>query len=1108
MLYNSRIFSLCFIIFSTLFLISAGCTKIREFNNFSENIDSVDVARVNDAYLLNTGVLTSRNELVSFTNITTTSGLSGISGNFFAWGDYNNDGFQDLLINGGRLFRNNGLPDYTFTEVTHLTGISGSGNGAWADYDNDGYLDFYCTGTDTLWHNTGAPDYNFEDSTIDAGLERDEYPTTAIGWGDYDLDGYLDMYITNGEDYNDGNPIYFPDFLWHNNGDGTFSNVTLSSGIRNFGGPYYGRGVSWGDYDNDGWPDIYISNYRISPNWLFHNNRNGTFTDIALEKGVAGEESQRMGTTYYAHTVGSAWADLDNDGDLDLFESDLAHKDLYRGPICGDSQLYRNDGPANEYSFTDVRASSGIPEKNIGGGEDELYVGIAIADFDNDGFQDLFIPQIYDLEYSYSYLYRNNGDWTFTNVSDIVGVLVWNTYGGAWCDYNNDGFLDLVTGGKGTAEPNASYEVHLYRNNGNTNSWLHIKLVGHYFNKNAVGVRVRAIAENGLVQVRELEGGMGCHSSQNSMTLEFGFGSYSGTVDLEVIWPSGFIQKLENIGLNQYINIEETNQAPDLQLINVKVLESYPISGDPVTVEASVANMGYISAESANIKFFEGGPGELYGGREIGEEQQIYNLEKFHSTKVSTIWDTSGFYGELDIWAVIESEKPKEIVINNNAMNTSIDIRSTNQPPVARLTVTPINNVYTGDILYFNGANSTDDIAVEFYFFDFGDGNSSNWISNSEIYYQYHSSGKFVVKLMVKDIDDELSTTPAQITLTIKSYAPPNRAPVIDRFTANPMEVYVSETVNLKVIASDPDFDELIYYYSADAGELTSNEHSSIATWHAPAMVGIYTINAQVFDGELYSELVKIEINVIEEQKNKLPVIDEILVSPTLVYTNLEVTIKVLAMDPDTNDELSYTYEPTGGNILGSGATIIWKAPNEPDVYFIKVIVTDTRGLSADDEVMINVLERSYSPKVIDGLVNPSIIKNDKPNSVLFSVNIEDENGLDDIYKVTIDLSPLGGDKDQEMVDNGKFGDITGNDGYYSYEHLVSGGIAAGEKVLKVTVKDYQGNEETYNLKLTIEKGKQNNESSSAFTSGFEGILLIVCAFSIVIFINISKKRK
>jgi hypothetical protein len=1122
-----RIFRALAILFLVVILIGSTTSHSLNYSNIFTEIDKVPIEPDFDSYILvnpslwakdskstsisditKTTLSSTRADLVTFINVTPTVGLNGISGNFFAWGDYNNDGNQDLLVNGGRLFRNNGLPDYTFTEVTQATGITGNGNGAFADYDNDGYLDFYCTGTDTLWHNLGAPDYKFEDATIDAGLTRDEYPTTAVGWSDFDLDGYLDMYITNGEDWNDGNPIYYPDFMFHNKGDGTFTDITSTSGIRNYGGPYYGRGVAWGDYDNDGWPDVYISNYRISQNWLFHNNRNGTFRDLSFEKGVAGEESQRMGVNYYGHTVGSAWADMDNDGDLDLFESNLVHKDLYRGPICGDSQLYSNNGPANDHTFTNMRDGSGIPEKSIGGGEDELFVGIAIADFDNDGFQDIFIPQIYDLDYSYSYLYHNDGDWSFTNVSDDVSVLVWNTYGGAWCDYNNDGFVDLITGGKGSADPNASYEVHLYKNNGNTNSWLQIKLAGKHYNKNAIGVKVKVSASNGLVQIREVEAGMGCHSSQNSIPLEFGFGSYTGTVTVEVTWPSGFVQKLDNVNLNQMLNIEESAQAPDLQFINVKILEDHPVSGNVVTIEASVVNMGFLTSESAIVRFYDGGPGTAQGGTEIADAQEIIDLEKFHSAKVSTVWDTTGYSGERNLWAVIEEVSPGELVINNNAMNKTIFIRAENQAPVARLTANPIKDLYINDIIHFDGSNSTDDIAVELYLYDFGDGNSSGWVADSEIYYQYSKGGKFTSTLKVKDNDEAISKSTASVTLTINSFGEPNQAPVIDRFTANPMEVNVLETVNLKVLATDPDSDELTYHFTASVGELITNQHSSSASWQAPETPGSYTINAKVFDGDLYSEPVKVEIKVIQELKNHIPEIESIQITPTTVVTGSTATIIVLATDPDQNigDSLVYSYDVSGGSISGTGKSVTWLVPNEPDVYFITVTITDTGGLSTEDELMVNVIDPDYEPELSNGLVEPAIIKNNKLTSIVFTINVDDKNGMDDISSVIIDLSPIGGKERQEMYDTGKNGDFNSNDGIYSYEFLVSGGISTGEKVLTVTVRDLMGNEETENLRLTVEAGKTDKEQIGGFLPGFEISILFLCIMICMFYL--SRKNK
>ena len=1045
--------------------------------------------------------------LVSFTNVTPKVGLSGVSGNFFAWGDYNNDGNQDLLVNGGRLFRNNGPNNYTFTEVTSEVGLSGGGNGAWADYNNDGYLDLYCTGNDILWHNQGPPLYNFKDVTIKAGNISNDYPTTAVGWGDYDLDGYLDLYIANGEDWNDGNPIYYPDFLYHNNGNGTFTDVTEQSGIRNFGGPYYGRGVAWGDFDNNGWPDVYISNYRISENWLFFNNRNGTFTNVAHSLGVTGEESQRMGNTYYGHTVGSAWADLDNDDDLDLFESNLVHKDLYRGPICGDSQIYRNNGPENDYTFTDVRESSEVPEKNIGGGEDELYVGIAMGDFDNDGFQDFFIPQIYDLEYSYSYLYHNNGDWTFSNVSDEVGILVWNTYGGAWCDYNNDGFIDLITGGKGSADPNATYEVHLYRNGGNTNSWLQIKLTGGHYNQQGIGVRVK-VTGNGFSQIREVEGGMGCHSMQNSIPLEFGFGSYSDLVEVDVYWPSGFKQHINDVFLNQILEIEEPILAPDLLFINAKVKEEHPIQGDEVTLEASVANMGYMDVYHATVTFYDGNPSLSPSTVTVlGTPQEIFDLDKFHSIKVFTTWDTTGYAGKYDIWAVIEDVEPKELIITNNTFNFSCEIREENELPVAILTATPTEDLLPGAIVNFQGSNSTDDIRVDYFNFNFGDGNSSGWVINSEVKHQYQSSGKFMAELTVKDSDGDNSINSAKVEITIGTLPPPNRPPVINSYSANPKELNPSESSNLKVIASDPDDDEMTYHFSASGGKLSTNIHNSGAIWKAPETEGVYTISVKVSDGELFSNEESIDIAVIRKIENYAPEITEIIISEPEINPKNSTTIKVLANDPNPDDVLSYSYEVIYGRIIGTGPEVSWVAPELPGVYSITVTVTDTGGLYSEKRISITVIEVDYPPEILDAFTEPSTIGNDESTLVLFSVEVSDLNGLDDVYRVTIDLSIIEGDNKQKMYDNGRHGDERANDGIYSYEYVVPEGLEGGTKRLEIIAEDYTNNEDQYELILEIQASKNDTDSGSGLP-GFETHLFLICLVSLIVYLFIFARRK
>ncbi len=551
----------------------ASCLLAALFLASYFSIVSVEVNR-NTAPDLTPGDGPLADDPVTFTNVSEQVGLAGIGGSRFSWADYDNDGDEDLLINGKRLFRNNGAPNWDFTEVTSEAGIYGyTSSGVWADYDNDGWLDFFAAAAmdrwDILWHNNG--DGTFSNVTLEAGNLNDLLPSQSAGWGDYDNDGYVDLYVANYEwtipdPYQSFGTV---DVLWHNNGDGTFTNVTESAGIDDYTSPRQGRGVAWGDYDNDGDLDIYISNYRLVPNYLWENNGDGTFTDRAFDRKVAGNGTLFMGNTYYGHTIGSAWGDIDNDGDLDLFTANLVHKDnewpYVRGLFCDDSKFYQNNGSAENYEFYDIREQAGIPI--IPPGErmydpasgltyyrDELYSSPAFGDYDNDGDLDLFVTQVYYLVHGDSHLFRNNGNSTFTNVTEQAGVKVWNSWGTSWADYDNDGDLDLIV--EGSSYPNPFYEVRLYRNNGSPNTWLKINLRGCWSNWAGIGARV-TVTNGTVTQMREVEGGTGTGSSQNSLPVEFGFDNYTGNVDITIRWPSGLVQDIVGVDLNQTVDVTE-----------------------------------------------------------------------------------------------------------------------------------------------------------------------------------------------------------------------------------------------------------------------------------------------------------------------------------------------------------------------------------------------------------------------------------------------------------------------------------------------------------------------------------------------------------------------
>jgi len=378
---------------------------------------------------------------VDFSNVTDIAGV-GCTGLSFgvAWGDYDNDGDLDLYVanynEANVLYRNNG--DGTFTDVTDEAGVSCRGHSrgvAWGDYDNDGDLDLYVAndGANVLYRNNG--DGTFTDVTSEAGVSCTG-SSCGVAWGDYDNDGDLDLYVAN---------FYEANVLYRNNGDGTFADVTSEAGVGYTG---YSRGVAWSDYDNDGDLDLYVANYEA--NVLYRNNGDDTFTDVTDEAGVG----------YTGSSWGVAWGDYDNDGDLDLYVAN------YEANV-----LYRNNGDG---TFTDVTGQAGV-------GCTGNSRGVAWGDYDNDGDLDLYVANYYGA----NVLYRNNGDGTFTMVGAGVGCTG-NSRGVAWGDYDNDGDLDLYV---------ANDEANvLYRNNGNLNHWLQIRLHGTISNRSAIGTKVKVIA--------------------------------------------------------------------------------------------------------------------------------------------------------------------------------------------------------------------------------------------------------------------------------------------------------------------------------------------------------------------------------------------------------------------------------------------------------------------------------------------------------------------------------------------------------------------------------------------------------------------------------------
>jgi hypothetical protein len=525
-----------------------------------------------------------------FTDIAATAGLTApvvygnpdkkkyileTNGCGIAFFDYDHDGWLDLFVPGGsqlagappgtsnRLYKNN--RDGTFTDVTNKAGLE---RAVWAsgvcigDYNNDGFDDLFlsCWGQNILYRNNGNG--TFTDVTKEAGLLHSK-PEWGAGctFTDYNRDGFLDLFVSTylnfdlktaplpgatenctwkGIAVNCG-PRGLPtgrNFLYRNSGDGTFTDVSESSGIAKVDRRYAMTAVA-ADFDDDGWPDIFVA-CDSTPSILYRNNRDGTFTDIALEAGVAYNEDGREQAG-----MGVAVGDVLNSGRLDIFKTHFADDT----PI-----LYSNKGNGR---FEDVTSKAGF-------GSFTRYVGwgAGFADFDNDGFLDLLFvngnvyPELEQFFKGYKYrnpriLLRNLGTGVFENVSDRSGAGITDAHSSRGCafgDFDNDGKVDVAIMNMG--EPPS-----LLRNEtNNSNHWLKLKLIGTKSNRSAIGARAFVTAA-GRRQRQEVLSQSSFYS-QSDLRLHFGLGSAT-SADVEIHWPSGLKEVYRDVALNRILSLKE-----------------------------------------------------------------------------------------------------------------------------------------------------------------------------------------------------------------------------------------------------------------------------------------------------------------------------------------------------------------------------------------------------------------------------------------------------------------------------------------------------------------------------------------------------------------------
>ena len=488
-----------------------------------------------------------------------------------AWFDYDNDGNLDLLIVNGStrerskaggdplaaLYRNDG--NGRFTDVTARSGLTRRGWGMGvciADYDNDGFDDVYVTsavGGNALYRNGGNG--TFTDVTRQAGV-ADAGWSTGCAFGDYDRDGHVDLYVahyvafdertiakrgeTAGCRFMTVDVSCGPkglkgeaDVLFHNNGRGGFTNVTRAAGITDPG--YYGFGVLFTDLDEDGWPDIFVAN-DTTPNFLFHNNHNGTFSETGLVSGVAlsGDGREQSG-------MGADAADYNRDGHLGVVVTHFSHD--Y-------TTLYENSGRG---FFTDASYASGV----AAGAGKYLGWGVGFVDFENSGLLDLFVanghiyPEVdtHGLGTRYrqrKQVFRNLGNKRFQEITDQVGggvLLERSSRGAAFGDYDNDGDIDVLV-------VNLDDRPTLLRNDtAAANHWVTLQLAGAKSNRDAIGARVRLTAGD-RTQSTEIRSG-GSYLSNNDRRAHFGLGAAT-RARVQIQWPSGLAEPAVDLDADRF----------------------------------------------------------------------------------------------------------------------------------------------------------------------------------------------------------------------------------------------------------------------------------------------------------------------------------------------------------------------------------------------------------------------------------------------------------------------------------------------------------------------------------------------------------------------------
>lgn len=564
-------------------------------------------------FILSSSIVYSQ---TTFTDVAIAQGINFTCGGIYGAGvsfcDIDNDGYDDIIVCSGYtgmppgVYKNNGGTGFTHMTVPALDGIINPVSPLCADYDNDGKMDLFISsfgGKCRLLKGSGG--FNFTDVTQQAGLIMDSSRYTAACWGDYDNDGYLDLYIGVYRGYF-GVSFTTPNILFHNERNGTFSNKTITAGVQNLTTQVLA--MAFMDYNNDGKPDIYIASDRRRGNTLYKNNGDGTFTDV----------SHQTSSYIEANSMGLSVVDYDNNGYFDLYISNSEEGNA----------LLKNNGNG---TFTDVGPQLGLTVNCVCWGNE-------FFDYDNDADLDLYVATEYGVPNNKDYLFKNNGNNTFSSLTNIGIGGNRIGFGCAVGDINNDGYPDIFV-------TNVGDPSNLFKSNGGSNNWLKVKLVGNISNRNGIGGIIE-VYRGANKYIRSVTGG-NSYISEKSFTQLLGLGTSTTVDSLIVRWPSGWKTRMDNVAAGQTLIIDENatigignnnNNIPSKYVLS----QNYPNPFNPsTTIRFDIPKQTFVKVAVYDV---------------MGREVEVLANQEVHAGEYKVTWNASNQASGIYFYTIISAD--------------------------------------------------------------------------------------------------------------------------------------------------------------------------------------------------------------------------------------------------------------------------------------------------------------------------------------------------------------------------------------------------------------------------------------------------------------------